>query len=171
MGLDFFEVIDRRFSVRSFQSTAVEDATLQTISGSGQQRTIGRQLAGFRGRRHSRRREEAAIGKGGPRSIVHRPGVSGACVPRESRPEPRQIRVARSRTLLHAGRDDCLRLCQLAATASGLGACWVGAFHEDEVREIVGAPAAWRPVCDPADWRSDGSGWGTRAARPWRSGA
>jgi len=35
---------------------------------------------------------------------------------------------------------------QLAATASGLGACWVGAFHEDEVREIVGAPAAWRPV-------------------------
>jgi nitroreductase len=35
---------------------------------------------------------------------------------------------------------------QLAATATGLGTCWVGAFDEDKVGEIVGAPAAWRPV-------------------------
>jgi nitroreductase len=27
-----------------------------------------------------------------------------------------------------------------------LGTCWVGAFDEDKVRQIVGAPAAWRPV-------------------------
>ena len=34
----------------------------------------------------------------------------------------------------------------LAATASGLGACWVGAFDEDRVRQAIGVPPAWRPV-------------------------
>jgi len=35
---------------------------------------------------------------------------------------------------------------QLAATAAGLGTCWIGAFDEDKVRHVVKAPAAWRPV-------------------------
>lgn len=34
----------------------------------------------------------------------------------------------------------------LAATASGLGACWVGAFDEDRVRQAIGVPPKWRPV-------------------------
>jgi nitroreductase len=29
----------------------------------------------------------------------------------------------------------------LAATALGLGGCWMGAFHEDEVRSIINAPS------------------------------
>jgi nitroreductase len=34
----------------------------------------------------------------------------------------------------------------LAATALGLGGCWMGAFHEDEVRSIINAPSEIRPV-------------------------
>jgi nitroreductase len=34
----------------------------------------------------------------------------------------------------------------LAATALGLGGCWMGAFHEDEVRSIINAPSEMRPV-------------------------
>ena len=34
----------------------------------------------------------------------------------------------------------------LAATAMGLGTCWIGAFHDQEVRDLIGAPASWRPV-------------------------
>jgi nitroreductase len=34
----------------------------------------------------------------------------------------------------------------LAATASGLGACWMGAFKEDELRRLIKAPAHMRPV-------------------------
>lgn len=34
----------------------------------------------------------------------------------------------------------------LAATALGLGACWVGAFREDRVSEALGLPAGRRPV-------------------------
>jgi nitroreductase len=34
----------------------------------------------------------------------------------------------------------------LAAAARGLGACWVGAFHEDRVQRVLGIPEDWRPV-------------------------
>lgn len=34
----------------------------------------------------------------------------------------------------------------LAATAYGLGSCWVGAFDENQVRQCVGIPAEQRPV-------------------------
>ena len=34
----------------------------------------------------------------------------------------------------------------LAAHALGLGACWVGAFQEEEVRDVVKAPEGVRPV-------------------------
>ena len=30
----------------------------------------------------------------------------------------------------------------LAATAEGLASCWIGAFSQDEVREVLGVPAA-----------------------------
>jgi len=34
----------------------------------------------------------------------------------------------------------------LAACALGLGTCWVGAFHEDEVAKVVNVPIGVRPV-------------------------
>ncbi|HDO41379.1 MAG TPA: nitroreductase family protein, partial [Candidatus Bathyarchaeota archaeon] len=34
----------------------------------------------------------------------------------------------------------------LAACALGLGACWVGAFREDEVKRILKVPGGLRPV-------------------------
>ena len=29
----------------------------------------------------------------------------------------------------------------LAAAAEGLGTCWIGAFHQDQVRQVLGIPA------------------------------
>ncbi|MCL6560259.1 MAG: nitroreductase family protein [Firmicutes bacterium] len=34
----------------------------------------------------------------------------------------------------------------LAATAYGLGSCWVGAFDENQVRDCLGIPPERRPV-------------------------
>jgi nitroreductase len=38
---------------------------------------------------------------------------------------------------------DHLTLC---ATAEGLGTCWIGAFHQDQVKEILGIPPQIRVV-------------------------
>jgi nitroreductase len=35
---------------------------------------------------------------------------------------------------------------ELAAAALGLGACWIGGFGEDVVREVCSAPESWIPV-------------------------
>jgi nitroreductase len=29
----------------------------------------------------------------------------------------------------------------LAATAEGLGTCWIGSFHQDQIRTLLGIPA------------------------------
>jgi nitroreductase len=34
----------------------------------------------------------------------------------------------------------------LAATSEGLGTCWIGAFFEDQVRELLEIPAPWRVI-------------------------
>ncbi len=34
----------------------------------------------------------------------------------------------------------------LAATAEGLGTCWIGAFHQDLVREVLGIPESVKVI-------------------------
>jgi nitroreductase len=46
-------------------------------------------------------------------------------------------------------RQDATIACahaQLAATALGLGCCWVGAFHPEMIRKILNAPPGLEPV-------------------------
>jgi nitroreductase len=41
----------------------------------------------------------------------------------------------------------------LAATAEGLGTCWVGAFLEEEVRKVLAIPAGVKPIAlTPLGW-------------------
>ena len=34
----------------------------------------------------------------------------------------------------------------LAATNEGLGTCWIGAFHQDQVRQVLGVPATCKVI-------------------------
>lgn len=34
----------------------------------------------------------------------------------------------------------------LAAAAEGLGTCWIGAFHQDRVREVLGIPESAKVI-------------------------
>jgi nitroreductase len=34
----------------------------------------------------------------------------------------------------------------LAAAAEGLGTCWIGAFHQDQVREVLGVPESVKVI-------------------------
>jgi nitroreductase len=39
-----------------------------------------------------------------------------------------------------------MTMMQLAAVEAGLGTCWIGAFHEDEVKKLLGIPKEVRVV-------------------------
>jgi len=46
-------------------------------------------------------------------------------------------------------QDATIAACyaQLALTALGLGSCWVGAFDDSTIRQIVGIPQDLVPIC------------------------
>jgi len=61
----------------------------------------------------------------------------------------------------------------LAATAEGLGTCWIGGFNEDKVRKVLGIPSHIRVVAmTPLGYPADGKGLYDRLAmvgkRHWR---
>ncbi len=64
--------------------------------------------------------------------------------------------------------QDCAAATQtllLAAAAKGLGSCWIGAFDEGRVAEILGIPRGWRPVTLVALGEPDEEA-GSRQRRP-----
>ena len=146
MGLDFFEVIDRRFSVRSFQSTAVENKRLQAILEAVNNAPSAGNLQAFeivviRDAAQKRQVANAALDQS---FIAQAPLVLVFL----ANPDRNRAKYGSRGAELYSLQDTTIACtyAQLAATATGLGTCWVGAFDEDKVREIVGAPSAWRPV-------------------------
>jgi len=146
MGLDLFEVIERRFSVRSFQSAPVEDAKVQAILEAANNAPSAGNLQAFEVvviRDTGRKRQLATASL--DQSFIAEAPLALVFL---ANPDRNRAKYGSRGAELYSVQDTTIACtyAQLAATASGLGSCWVGAFNEDEVREIVGAPRAWRPV-------------------------
>jgi nitroreductase len=146
MGLDFFEVVDHRFSVRSFQNTPVEDATLQVILEAVNNAPSAGNLQAFevvviRDPNRKRQLVKASFDQ----SFIAQAPLAIVFL---ANPDRNRAKYGSRGAELYSVQDTTIACtyAQLTATASGLGTCWVGAFDEDKVRQIVGAPAAWRPV-------------------------
>jgi nitroreductase len=146
MGLDFFEVVDHRYSVRSFRNTPVEDATLQVILEAVNNAPSAGNLQAFevvviRDPNRKRQMVKASLDQ----SFISQAPLALVFL---ANPDRNRAKYGSRGAELYSVQDTTIACtyAQLAATASGLGTCWVGAFDEDKVRQIVGAPAAWRPV-------------------------
>jgi len=144
--MDFREVIDRRFSVRSFQSAPVEDATLQTILEAANNAPSAGNLQAYEivVIRDAERKNQLARASLEQWFIAQAPVV----VVFLANSDRNRAKYGSRGAELYSLQDTTVACAyaQLAATAAGLGTCWVGAFDEDAVRHIVSAPAAWRPV-------------------------
>jgi len=123
----FLQLVDHRVSVREFRrDVSVEDRVLVVIVRQVQQK---RALA------------EAAVGQ---EWIADAPVVLAFLADEERSAEKYHDRGR----YLYAVQDATIAASytQLALEAAGLASCWVGAFHEDQVADIVGASAANREV-------------------------
>lgn len=144
--MDFWSLIEQRHCVRAFKSSPVDDETVERIL----QAAIRAPSAGNRQPWHfvivrnpaaKRALEQSAYGQS---FVGEAPVVIVVC----AEPE-RSAAVYRERGRgLYCLQDTAAAVehILLAATALGLGACWVGAFDESAAALAIDLPSHLRPV-------------------------
>jgi nitroreductase len=144
--MDVFEAIKGRRSVREFESTPVKEKDLEKILDAARwSPSAGHcqplELVVVRNQAQKERLVRAALGQS---FIAEAPVAIVVCanVPRTSR------RYGRRGEELYCIQDTAAATqnIHLAAYALGYATCWVGAFDEDAVAEVIKAPAGVRPV-------------------------
>ena len=142
--MEFTQVITQRYSVRAYRPDPVEDEKLQEVleaarlaPSAANRRPIQIIVLRTAGR-------AAEIGQIYRRPwLVQAPLVLAVCAI-ASQAWMREDDRFNARVIDAAIAADHLIL---AATNLGLGTCWIGAFEEGAVREVLGIPANWRVVC------------------------
>ena len=140
--MDVMEAITRRYSVRMYSEKEVEEKKLKSVLEAARlaPSASNRQEWRFVIVRDKKQRELMAKAANNQKFVAEAPVVIACC----------------------AKSDDhvmtCGQMCYpidmaiaiehmvLAATEEGLGTCWVGAFYEDQVKEILGIPQDIRVV-------------------------
>jgi nitroreductase len=145
--MDFWEVIERRYSLRDFdpsRDVAPEDvekilrAAIRAPSAGNLQPWF------FVVVREEKKKEALARAALDERFIAQAPVVVVVCVD----PDRSAVRYGRRGVNLYCLQDTAAATenMLLAAVALGLGGCWVGAFHEEEAARALDLPSHLRPV-------------------------
>lgn len=140
--MDIYELIGKRKSVRAYLDKAVGDGVLNRILEGARMApsASNRQEWRFVVVRDGERRAKLAAAANQQKFISQAPIVLVCCAETDEHVMscgqacyPIDVAIA----------IDHITLC---AAAEGLGTCWIGAFDEAKVKEILGIPAAIRVV-------------------------
>lgn len=140
--MDVYEAIRRRRSVRAFADREIGEELLNRLLEAGRLAPSAKNFQEWRFVvvRDQKTRLRLAEAARGQRFVGQAPVVLACCAETDN----------------HV--MTCGQLCYpidlaiaidhitLAAAAEGLGTCWIGAFYEDRVKEILGIPEAVRVV-------------------------
>jgi nitroreductase len=144
--MDFFAVLRERRSIRAFHSTPVDEAIVERIMEAANRAPSAGNLQAYtivvvRGSERKRSLAKAAWGQW----FIAQAPVVLVFLADSLRS---QRRYGQRGVTLFSVQDATIACAsaQLAATALGLGSCWVGAFDDEAVRSIVSAPSDLRPV-------------------------
>ncbi len=152
--MDLYEAIRGRVSVRSYLSTPVEDEKISKILNAARLAPSGKngQPWTFIVVRDNESRKKLVDACKGQKFLYEAPVVIVAC----GREELAYKKMGGYWNSLPVDIGIALEHLILAAEAEGLGTCWIGAFIESEVRELLGIPddvkiVALTPVGYPAE--------------------
>lgn len=145
-GMDYFELIRRRRSVRVFARKSVEDAKLEQILEAARAAPTAGNLQAYEiyvARRPEVRSALAAAALG--QDFIRQAPVALVFCTHAARSSSR---YGERGSRLYAVQDATIActFAMLAATALGLGSVWVGAFRDEEVWRAIGAPKGHQPV-------------------------
>ena len=150
--MDIYEAIRLRKSVRSFQKKEVAEEVLDRILKAARLAPSAKNFQEWRfvAVRDPETRRQLSVAARGQTFVAEAPVVLACCAETDNHVMtcgqlcyPIDLAIA----------IDHITLC---AAAEGLGTCWIGAFFEDRVKEILGIPAPVRvvallPIGYPAD--------------------
>lgn len=154
--MDFFEVIRKRRSIRAFQDQPVPEEMVQKILETIQAAPSAgnRQAYEVVVVRDPARRQALAAAAWQQNFIAQAPVVLVFCTNPGHNVDRYRERGAR----LYCVQDASIAVtfAHLAATALGLGSCWIGAFDPGRVAALIGAegniePVAMLPLGFPAE--------------------
>lgn len=158
--MDIYEAIGTRTSVRSYLPKPVGEETLVRILDAARLAPSGKngQPWTFIVIKDAETRQELVNACKGQTFLAEAPVVIAAC----GREDLAYKKMGGYWNSLAVDIGISIEHLMLAAAAEGLGTCWIGAFIEEEVREILGVPpevkiVALTPVGYPK---------GERVARP-----
>jgi len=140
--MEIIEAIRARRSIRSYKDRSIEEEKLERVLDAGRLAPSARNLQDWKfivvkDKEKRQRLSEAAMGQP---YVAIAPVVIAAC-------------ATETENIMPCGQycypiDVAIAVdhMSLAAMAEGLGTCWIGAFHEDKVLEILGIPEKIRVV-------------------------
>lgn len=145
--MDVFEAMEKRHSVRSFDAAReVPDELVSRLLGCACLAPSAGNVQPWRFFvvREARLKEGLAAAALGQGFVARAPVVIVVCADLE----PHAASYGRRGVELYSIQDTAAAVenMLLAATALGMGACWVGAFREEEVARLLGLPKHLRPL-------------------------
>jgi len=138
--MDFLELAKKRYSVRAYKSTPVEDEKLKYILEAARMAPTGSNQQAFQLIViHTKDREEELRPIYNKDWFVQAPIIICACA---TTSQGQAYDEGRSYGNVAIVMDHLI----LAATNLGLGTCWIGAFDPKAARDILGLPEEVKPI-------------------------
>ena len=138
--MNFLELTKKRYSVRAYKSTPVEDEKLKYILEAARMAPTGSNQQAFQLIVvHTKGREEELRRIYDKDWFVQAPIIICACATRSPGQFYDECRNYRNVAIV---MDHLI----LAATNLGLGTCWIGAFDPKAARDILGLPEEIKPI-------------------------
>lgn len=134
--MDVFEAISKRRSIRKYKDTPVDDEKIEMILEAGRiaPSAANRQEWKFIVVKNKETREKLAVAANDQKFVAEAPVIIVACATESERVMPCgqyaytvDISIAVSFMILEA-------------TEQGLGTCWLGAYDEEKVRNVLQIP-------------------------------
>ncbi len=144
--MDFFNVLERRHSIRNFTSKPVEREKLDRIVAAANAAPSAANLQAYEIFVVTQVRHRVALAKAAcAQGVVLTAPVSLVFCANPARNDERFGERGRALFSIQDATIACA-YAQLAATAQDMGSVWVGSFEPDAVRDVVGASEELEPV-------------------------
>lgn len=144
--MELFEVFNRRCSIRAYSPTDIPDEILMRILEAANSAPSAGNLQAYEivVVKDATRKKQLAHAAYGQTFIAQAPVVLVFV----QNPKRSATRYGQRGIELYSLQDATIACthAHLAATALGLGSCWIGAFNDDAVARAINAPKDMRPV-------------------------